>query len=154
LVSDLTKVRQTLFNLISNAAKFTENGQITLSAEWEQDDAGRKWIMFEVADTGIGIPPEKIDEMFDEFTQADVSTTRKYGGTGLGLAITKRFCELLGGSIACRSVVGQGSTFTVRLPAETTGEVGRAVARVSGTATGESGSSRVVSGPVGLTDKG
>ena len=118
MVSDLTKVRQTLFNLISNAAKFTENGQITLSVKREQDDDGREWVEFEVADTGIGIAAEKIDELFEEFTQADASTTREYGGTGLGLAITKRFCDMLGGSIDCRSTLGEGSAFTIRLPAE------------------------------------
>ncbi|MDH3914841.1 MAG: response regulator, partial [Chromatiales bacterium] len=115
--SDLTKVRQTLFNLISNAAKFTENGSVTLKVERQSDDEGHDWLVFAVTDTGIGIPPDKIDELFEEFTQADVSTTREYGGTGLGLAITRRFCELLGGSISCHSQPGQGSTFTVRLPA-------------------------------------
>ena len=115
--SDLTKVRQTLFNLISNAAKFTDNGSITLKVERQSDDEGVDWLVFDVTDTGIGIPPEKIDELFEEFTQADVSTTREYGGTGLGLAITRRFCELLGGTISCASTPGQGSTFTVRLPA-------------------------------------
>jgi len=119
MVSDLTKVRQTLFNLISNAAKFTHDGRITLSAERQSGDSGRDWIVFEVTDTGIGIAPEKIDSLFEEFTQADESTTRKYGGTGLGLAITRRFCELMGGSISARSQPGEGSTFTVRLPAET-----------------------------------
>jgi len=117
--ADLTKVRQTIFNLISNAAKFTENGTITLSVERQEGESGKEWILFEVADTGIGIAPEKIDSLFEEFAQADESTTRKYGGTGLGLAITRRFCELMGGSISCRSQLGQGSTFTVRLPAVT-----------------------------------
>ncbi len=116
--SDLTKVRQTLFNLISNAAKFTENGQITLSVKREQDDAGQTWMEFEVADSGIGIAADKIDELFEEFTQADASTTREYGGTGLGLAITKRFCEMLGGTIECRSTLGEGSAFIMRLPAD------------------------------------
>jgi len=120
--SDLTKVRQTLFNLISNAAKFTENGQITLSVKREQDDAGRDWVEFEVADTGIGIAADKIDELFEEFTQVDASTTREYGGTGLGLAITKRFCEMLGGTIECRSTPGDGSAFLIRLPAAVSDE--------------------------------
>ncbi|MGD8977222.1 MAG: response regulator, partial [Gammaproteobacteria bacterium] len=84
----------------------------------EQDDDGLEWVEFAVADTGIGIAAEKIDELFEEFTQADASTTREYGGTGLGLAITKRFCEMLGGSIDCRSTLGEGSVFTIRLPAE------------------------------------
>ena len=118
VVSDLTKVRQTLFNLISNAAKFTHEGQITLRVTRDTDATGGEWVAFEVSDTGIGIPAQKMDELFEEFTQADVSTTRKYGGTGLGLAITRRFCELLGGSIECESEEGKGSTFTVRLPAQ------------------------------------
>ncbi len=118
MVSDLTKVRQTLFNLISNAAKFTENGQVTLSVQREQDDDGREWVDFEIADTGIGIAADKIDELFEEFTQADASTTREYGGTGLGLAITRRFCEMLGGSIDVRSTLGEGSAFTIRLPVQ------------------------------------
>ncbi|UCC14721.1 MAG: PAS domain S-box protein [Gammaproteobacteria bacterium] len=118
MVGDLTKVRQTVFNLISNAAKFTQDGEITLSTWRDRDDEGGDWIIFEVSDTGIGIPAEKMDDLFEEFTQADVSTTREYGGTGLGLAITRRFCELMGGSISCTSTPGEGSTFTIRLPAE------------------------------------
>jgi PAS domain S-box-containing protein len=117
MTSDLTRVRQTLFNLVSNAAKFTEDGRITLAASRTQGQSGREWLVFDVSDTGIGIPPEKIEMLFEEFTQADDTTTREYGGTGLGLAITRRFCELLGGTIACRSEVGKGSTFTIRLPA-------------------------------------
>lgn len=117
--SDLTKVRQTLFNLISNAAKFTENGRITLSVARETDADGRDWLEFAVADTGIGIAEDKIEDLFKEFTQADASTTREYGGTGLGLAITRRFCTMLGGTIDCTSKPGDGTTFTMRLPAET-----------------------------------
>ena len=116
MTSDRTRVRQMVINLISNAAKFTENGQIELSAARDTDDSGNDWLVFEISDTGIGIPAEKIDMLFEEFTQADDSATREYGGTGLGLAITRRFCELLGGTIGCRSTVGEGSTFTVRLP--------------------------------------
>ena len=117
--SDLTKVRQTLFNLISNAAKFTENGTITLSVERGTDAETGDWLEFAVADTGIGIAEDKIEDLFKEFTQADASTTREYGGTGLGLAITRRFCTLLGGTIVCTSKLGEGTTFTMRLPAET-----------------------------------
>ena len=115
--SDLNRVRQALLNLVSNAAKFTEDGRITLAASRTRGESGREWLVFDVSDTGIGIPPEKIEMLFEEFTQADDTTTREYGGTGLGLAITRRFCELLGGTIACRSVEGEGSTFTIRLPA-------------------------------------
>jgi CheY-like chemotaxis protein/anti-sigma regulatory factor (Ser/Thr protein kinase) len=113
--ADLTKVRQALFNLISNAAKFTENDEITLSAG-KLVEGGRDWVQFAVSDQGIGIPPEKLETIFEEFSQADESTTRDFGGTGLGLAITKRFCQMMGGEINVESSVGEGSTFTIRLP--------------------------------------
>lgn len=115
IYADITKVKQTLFNLISNAAKFTESGVITLSAEKEMD-AGREWIIFKVSDTGIGITQDIADKLFQPFTQADVSTTRKYGGTGLGLTITRRFCSMMGGDIELDSTPDEGTTFIVRLP--------------------------------------
>ena len=115
--ADLTKVRQALFNLISNAAKFTENGTITLRVNREQTADGDH-ISFAVVDTGIGVARDKLDKLFEEFTQAEASTTRKYGGTGLGLAITRRFCEMMGGNITVESELGKGTTFTIRLPAE------------------------------------
>jgi signal transduction histidine kinase/CheY-like chemotaxis protein len=115
--ADLTKVRQSLFNLLSNAAKFTENGSITLQALRERE-AVADWMLFRVSDTGIGIASEHVGKLFEEFAQADGSTSRNYGGTGLGLAITKRFCEMMGGEITVESTLGQGSTFTIRLPAE------------------------------------
>jgi PAS domain S-box-containing protein len=110
--SDQVKLRQCLFNLISNAAKFTENGCITLRARRDGD-----MLEFSVADSGIGMSAEQIDKLFERFAQADESTTRRFGGTGLGLAITRAFCRLLGGDIEVASVEGQGSTFTMRLPA-------------------------------------
>jgi signal transduction histidine kinase/DNA-binding response OmpR family regulator len=113
--ADLTKVRQGLFNLLSNAAKFTENGRIELRVQTEGDD-----LLFAVSDTGIGIPPEKLSHIFEEFSQADESTTRNFGGTGLGLAITRRFCQMMGGDVTVDSVVGEGSTFTLRIPVEVT----------------------------------
>jgi CheY-like chemotaxis protein/anti-sigma regulatory factor (Ser/Thr protein kinase) len=113
---DLTKLRQSLFNLLSNAAKFTHEGTVTLRAEREQD-RGVDWLTFAVSDTGIGIPEDKIDHVFEEFSQADDSTTRDYGGTGLGLAISRRFCRLLGGDLTLKSQPGEGSTFTIQLPA-------------------------------------
>jgi signal transduction histidine kinase/DNA-binding response OmpR family regulator len=116
MTADLTKVRQTLFNLISNACKFTEHGAITLSVAREGID-GAEWIDFHVADTGIGMSPEQTGKLFQAFTQADTSTTRRYGGTGLGLAISQKFCQMMGGDISVVSALGQGSTFTVRLPA-------------------------------------
>jgi CheY-like chemotaxis protein/two-component sensor histidine kinase len=113
--ADLTKLRQVLFNLISNSAKFTEDGEITLSAKRVEAD-GQNWVHFAVTDTGIGIPADRIDRIFEEFSQADESTTRNFGGTGLGLAITQRFCRMMGGDVAVASTIGVGSTFTIRLP--------------------------------------
>jgi CheY-like chemotaxis protein len=115
--ADLTKVRQALFNLLSNASKFTTGGRIELAVARERDGAG-EWIRFRVADTGIGMTPEQVEKVFESFTQADASTTRKYGGTGLGLTITKKFCEMMGGTIAVESKPLVGATFTIRLPAE------------------------------------
>lgn len=116
--SDLTKVRQILFNLLSNASKFTEHGTITLSVERSFDVTGKEWILFRVKDSGIGMTPEQLGKLFQAFTQADASTTRKYGGTGLGLTISRRFCELMGGDIRVESEFGKGTTFSVRLPAK------------------------------------
>jgi signal transduction histidine kinase/DNA-binding response OmpR family regulator len=115
--SDLTKVRQTLFNLLSNACKFTEQGTITLEVDRESVN-GDEWINFSVRDSGIGMSPEQTLKLFQAFTQADTSTTRKYGGTGLGLAISQKFCQMMGGEITVESVLGQGSRFTVRIPAD------------------------------------
>ena len=113
---DLTKLRQSLFNLLSNAAKFTREGSVTLRIEREPRDGG-DWLVFAVSDTGIGIAEDKLEHIFKEFCQADNSTTRNYGGTGLGLAISRRFCRILGGDLTLQSVPGEGSTFTIRLPA-------------------------------------
>jgi PAS domain S-box-containing protein len=113
--ADLTKVRQILFNLISNACKFTEKGTVTLEVA-RTTEAGADWLTFHVRDTGIGMTPAQVDKLFQPFTQADASTTRKYGGTGLGLIISRRFCEMMGGDINVTTELGKGSTFTVRLP--------------------------------------
>jgi signal transduction histidine kinase len=155
--ADEMRVRQILFNLLSNAAKFTEGGLITLevtrcepttdrrppTAESETDKETRRQgessnvnaqvspspglpvsqssvIEFRVSDTGIGIDPEYLSRLFEKFAQADSSTTRKYGGSGLGLVISRHLCRLMGGDIAVASVPGQGTTFTVHLPAEAT----------------------------------
>jgi len=118
---DVTKVRQALLNLMSNAAKFTHEGTVTLTVEREQVD-GVDWLTLAVKDTGIGIAPDKLDSVFEEFSQADSSTTRDYGGTGLGLAISRRFCQMLGGDLTLTSKPGVGSTFTIRLPAVLPGE--------------------------------
>ncbi|MCL4303251.1 MAG: HAMP domain-containing protein [Anaerolineae bacterium] len=154
--SDLTKVRQMLINLLSNAAKFTQHGTITLAVEWQAEGGtvrgqhedssfqvdhpesstlarpeqirrskidstplrlpATSYILFKVSDTGIGMAPDQMEHIFQPFTQADASTTRKYGGTGLGLAISRRFCQLLGGDITVESNPGRGSTFTIWLP--------------------------------------
>ena len=114
--ADEIKVRQGLYNLLSNAVKFTTNGTITLDAG-RQLMNGRQWIVFRVADTGIGLAPEQIAKLFQDFTQADPSTTRKFGGTGLGLALTRRFCQMMGGDVTLESVPGEGSIFTIKLPA-------------------------------------
>ncbi len=115
--ADLTKVRQSLFNLLSNASKFTQNGTISLDASAELRD-GARWIAFRVADTGIGMTPEQIDKLFQPFVQADASTSRKYGGTGLGMTITQLFTKMMGGEISVASEPGAGTTFTLLLPAE------------------------------------
>ncbi|RDV37505.1 response regulator [Bradymonadaceae bacterium TMQ3] len=114
--ADRIKLRQILINLLSNACKFTENGHVTLNVRREDSDPGEHFI-FDVTDTGIGVVQEKIDELFEPFTQADNSTTRQYGGTGLGLTITQHFCRMMGGFIDATSSPGEGSTFSVHLPA-------------------------------------
>jgi PAS domain S-box-containing protein len=115
MYSDQTKVRQILLNLLSNATKFTQDGSVILETGGE-DVAGARWVVFAVHDTGIGMTPAQMETIFQPFTQADSSTTRKYGGTGLGLALSRWLCEMLGGTIGVESTAGQGSTFTVRLP--------------------------------------
>jgi signal transduction histidine kinase len=114
--ADLTRVRQVVLNLLSNACKFTENGEVTLEAAREPVD-GADQLSIRVSDTGIGMTPEQLDKLFQEFSQADSSTTRKYGGTGLGLAISERLCRMMGGDITVTSTPGEGTTFTVHLPA-------------------------------------
>ncbi|NJP04715.1 MAG: response regulator [Chloroflexaceae bacterium] len=135
--ADQTKVRQILFNLLGNAAKFTQNGSITLeidrldppvpgvSARQPQDEpapymvpAQSHWIVFRIRDTGIGISSEQIDRLFEAFSQADASSTRRYGGMGLGLALSYQFCRLMAGSITVESTVGIGSLFTIYLPSQ------------------------------------
>jgi CheY-like chemotaxis protein/anti-sigma regulatory factor (Ser/Thr protein kinase) len=116
---DVTKVRQSLFNLLSNAAKFTEDGTVTLSVRRETR-SGENWISMAVTDTGIGIPADKLDHVFEEFAQADESTTRDFGGTGLGLGLTQKLCEMMGGEIRLESEMGVGSTFTIDLPSKVT----------------------------------
>ena len=115
LHADQMRLRQALLNLLSNANKFTDHGTITIDARQGQED-GHDWVTIGVTDTGIGMTAEQMGRLFQEFSQADASTTRKYGGTGLGLAISKRFCQMMGGDITVESAPGRGSTFTIRLP--------------------------------------
>jgi len=144
MYSDLTKVRQVLFNLLSNAAKFTEHGTSCLAIARETVE-GRRWITFEVTDTGIGMTPEQVGKLFQTFSQADASTTRKFGGTGLGLAITTRLCQMLEGDISVVSEPGKGSTFTVRVPAELTLIEAQAEAEASpGTSMSAEGASTIL----------
>jgi adenylate cyclase len=116
MTSDQTKLRQNLFNLLSNAAKFTQEGTITLAAR-RLVRAGADWLEFKVSDTGIGMTKEQLGRLFEAFSQAEASTARDYGGTGLGLAITRRYCRLLGGDVTVESAPGAGATFTIMLPA-------------------------------------
>jgi signal transduction histidine kinase len=111
--ADLTKVRQTLFNLLSNAAKFTENGSIRLEVVREDDR-----IRLCVTDSGIGMTPDQLNNLFRPFCQADSSISRRFGGTGLGLALSRRFCRLMGGELTVESERGKGSSFIVTLPIE------------------------------------
>ena len=113
--ADQTRVRQSLLNLASNANKFTEKGSVTIAAHQGQEN-GRDWIMLAVTDTGIGMTPEQMGKLFQEFSQASSSTASKYGGTGLGLVISRGFCQMMGGDITVESEPGRGSTFTIRLP--------------------------------------
>jgi signal transduction histidine kinase/DNA-binding response OmpR family regulator len=113
---DQVKVRQALFNLLSNATKFTHEGFITLNAKREVMNS-QDWITFKVSDTGIGLSEDQILNLFQNFTQADPSTTKRFGGTGLGLALTRQFCQMMGGDVTVSSVSHEGSTFTIKLPA-------------------------------------
>jgi len=115
--TDLTKVRQSLFNLLGNAGKFTKDGTVRLEAG-RLTEGGREWVVFRVRDTGVGMTPEQAAKVFEAFTQADASTTRKFGGTGLGLAITREFSRMIGGDASVESELGRGSVFTLKVPAE------------------------------------
>src|SRR6185295_12396393 len=113
--ADLTRVRQVLLNLLSNASKFTESGTVALHVD-RIGMNGAPWIRFRVMDTGIGMSPEQLAKLFKAFAQADESTTRRYGGTGLGLVISRQLCQMMGGEVTVESEPGRGSNFTMLLP--------------------------------------
>ena len=115
--ADITKVRQCLLILLSNACKFTEKGAITIRANRESNDGG-DWIRFHVIDTGVGIDAAQLPTLFEPFTQADLSSTRKFGGAGLGLAICRKYCQMMGGEISVDTQPGKGSKFTITIPAQ------------------------------------
>jgi len=116
MTTDITKLRQNLLNLLSNACKFTSNGVIRVEVERVQKKE-REMVCFRISDTGIGMSQKQISRIFEPFTQADASTTRKYGGTGLGLAVTRSYCELMGGEITVESFLEEGTTFTMYVAA-------------------------------------
>jgi signal transduction histidine kinase len=115
MISDKRKVKQSLFNLLSNANKFTKNGIIKIDAEMVSEK-GEEWVRIYVTDTGIGIPEKYIKKLFEPFMQVDMTRTKQYGGTGLGLTITNRFCATLGGNLSVESKVEEGSRFGLHLP--------------------------------------
>ena len=133
LTVDPMRLRQILLNLLSNACKFTKQGEVTLLARKVIDQGN--WIEFTVSDTGIGMTPEQQAKLFEEFTQADSSTARQYGGTGLGLAITRKLARMMGGDVTLTSEAGKGSTFTVRLPASTDVSAGAPISSDRGRST-------------------
>ncbi|WP_339842858.1 ATP-binding protein [uncultured Halopseudomonas sp.] len=116
VVGDPTRIRQILVNLIGNALKFTEQGSIEVTSSWQHLSADNLWLECTVSDTGIGIPPQTLESMFDAFRQADNSTSRRFGGTGLGLSIARTFAEKMGGKLTASSVEGEGSCFTLGIP--------------------------------------
>ncbi|MFN7281491.1 MAG: hybrid sensor histidine kinase/response regulator, partial [Brevundimonas sp.] len=134
--TDPLRFQQILFNLLSNAVTFTEDGTISVSVGWE---ATQQRLVVSVADTGCGIAPERLANIFDSFEQADAGTTRRYGGTGLGLAISRRLAEIMGGSLKAESILEQGSTFTLSLPVEPVTKTERAPAQATAEETGLQG---------------
>jgi signal transduction histidine kinase len=113
MYADSTKLRQALFNLLSNACKFTKDGAITVDVRRGGDS-----VTFRVHDTGIGMTPEQLARLFQPFSQAEATTSRKYGGTGLGLVLSRRFCQMMGGDVTVESEPGKGTTFVIELPVE------------------------------------
>jgi PAS domain S-box-containing protein len=127
MFTDVTRVRQCLLNLLSNACKFTRMGTILMDV-WRETVSDRDWVVIRIQDSGIGMSSDQVGRLFSAFTQADASTSRKYGGTGLGLAITRKLCQMLGGEVSVESELKRGSTFTIRLPASLEAGPGESVA--------------------------
>jgi len=150
VLADPMRVRQALLNLASNAAKFTDKGKIRIVAS-RTSQTGRDWIALRVSDSGIGMTPEQMSRLFQDFVQADASTTRKFGGTGLGLAISQRLCRVMGGDITVESTLGHGSTFTITLPAAGPEGVGDA-RHIAGPKTAAQGGTRESQAPVLVID--
>lgn len=121
LVGDVGKIRQVLINLINNAIKFTSEGSVILHSNLFEKE-GQVYLEFRVEDTGVGIAQDKVDSIFESFTQEDSSTSRKFGGTGLGLAISKKLCLMMGGDLTAESTIGEGSTFTAQIQVLKTNE--------------------------------
>jgi signal transduction histidine kinase/CheY-like chemotaxis protein len=152
--ADVTRVRQILFNLLSNASKFTEGGTVRLEVRREDASDGDT-IVFRVTDTGIGMTDDQLGKLFQAFSQADVSTSRKYGGTGLGLVICRRFAQMMGGDVSVASTYGQGSVFTVHLPARVKRPVKEAtIAPTSAAALGLALSAPIPSADAGTATRG
>jgi signal transduction histidine kinase len=116
MISDATKLRQSVLNLLSNAGKFTKDGRVTLNVSRERGTTG-DWVRLCIEDNGIGITADNVQKLFKDFNQAEASTAAKYGGTGLGLALSQNLCRMMGGVITVESSYGRGSRFTIRVPA-------------------------------------
>jgi PAS domain S-box-containing protein len=143
--ADRTKVQQILLNLLNNAAKFTADGQIMVSV-FRETAADTEWVCFRVADTGIGISPEQMENLFQPFSQADANIAREYGGTGLGLAISRSFCRKMGGDISVESELGKGAAFTARIPAVVTAPNSNESAAAAGLLSGNASAGRLAGG--------
>lgn len=131
LLTDPLRLRQVLFNLIGNAIKFTENGSVKLAVHLEDKKGDQCTLRWEISDTGIGIEPDKIDRIFEEFEQAEITTTRRFGGTGLGLAITRNLVQIMGGTVSAKSEPGKGSVFSVVLPFKITEQAPQTATRAT-----------------------
>jgi signal transduction histidine kinase len=116
VIADAMRIRQVLMNLVGNAIKFTERGSVEIRVDWKPVGASEGIYTLAVKDSGIGIPPDKLEAIFEKFTQVDGSMTRTYGGTGLGLTIVRQLMELMSGTVSVESRLGEGSTFRVVLP--------------------------------------